>query len=315
MKSRLCIAILGPTAAGKSAFAIDVAEKLGGEIVCMDSTTVYRGFNIGSSKPSPQDQEKCKHHLIDVSDPNEPFSAGHFVQLANDIIDDISSRNKLPIIAGGTYFYLKALQHGMYPTRVISADVIDQLEREFFDDETPNGSKLHKELKSIDPEAAAQIHPNDRYRLVRALALFRTTGELPSSLKAVPLSENQKDRLWVKYALILSRHALNQNVVKRTEDMLQNGLLEEARGLLEKYPRARALQSIGYSECVQFLQKKITEKQLRNEIIEKTRQLAKRQTTWLRSDSEIRFIDTRDLGRVQLEIENLSFALEGAPKE
>jgi tRNA dimethylallyltransferase len=235
------------------------------------------------------------------------------VQLANEVIDEISGRGKLAIVVGGTYFYLKALQHGMYPTQIVSAETIESLESEFFDDETTSaGAKMHKQLAAVDAVAAAQIHPNDRYRLLRALALYRTNGELPSTLQPAPITDSQKNRLWAKYAMILSRHALNQNIVKRTEQMLLGGLLEETRGLLEKYPRARALQSIGYWECVQFLQKRITEKQLRNEIVEKTRQLAKRQTTWLRSDPEIRYIDARDKERVQLEIENLSFALQGA---
>jgi tRNA dimethylallyltransferase len=305
--SKLCIAILGPTASGKSSFAARLAEKIGGELVCMDSTTVYRGFDIGSSKPTAEEKKLAPHHLLDVLDPGEPFSAGHFVQLANDIIDDISSRNKVPIVVGGTYFYLKALQHGMYPTKIIPAEVIETLEKEFFEDEHSDLKRLHQELSSVDPEAGKAIHPNDRYRLIRALAVYRTTKELPSTLQPVPLSPSQRERLWVKYALVVSRIALQQNIVRRTESMIKKGIVEETKALWEKEPRARALQSIGYAECVQFLQKRLTEKQLRNEIVEKTRQLAKRQTTWLRSDPEVRYIDSQDLPRVQTEIENLQF--------
>lgn len=308
---KICVAIVGPTASGKSGFALELAAKLNGEILCMDSTTVYRGFDIGSSKPSKEDQAKIKHHLLDVCEPTEPFSAYHFVKLAHETITEIQNRNKLPIVVGGTYFYLKALQHGMYATTPIPAEVIENIEREFFEDEILNTQKMHAELKKQDAEAAKQVHPNDRYRLVRALAILRTSKEKPSQLKVEPLSSDQKGRYWLKYGMCLSRHTLNQAIVRRAEKMIQQGLVEETKGLLEKHPQSRPLQSIGYAEAVQFLGRKITEKQLRNEIIEKTRQLAKRQVTWLRSDPEVRYIDFRDLARVELEVSNLTFAVGG----
>lgn len=308
---RLALAIVGPTASGKTKIAIEIAKAIGGEIICMDSTTVYRGFNIGTSKPTPDETLAVPHHLLDILDPEEPFSAGHFVERAEACVAEIHSRGKIPIVTGGTYFYLRALQHGMYPTPVIPAEVIDSIEAEFFEEDVTNTVKMHAELKSKDAAAAEKIHPNDKYRLLRALAVIRTTGELPSKLKPVPLSSAQSTRLWLKYAVAISRHALNQNIVTRTEQMLLSGLSKETENLREQWPRARALSSIGYSECVQFLEKKLTEKQLRNEIIEKTRQLAKRQLTWVRSDAELRFIDSRDLPRVQKEVENLRHVLEG----
>ena len=309
MNNRLCIAIIGPTASGKTSFAVELAQKIDGEVVCMDSTTVYRGFDIGSSKPKPQDREKVPHHLIDILDPAEPFSAYHFVQHAEEVICAIQSRNKMPIVVGGTYFYLRALQNGMYSMPVITAEAIENLEKEFFEDEILNTKRMHAELRQKDPQAAENIHPNDRYRLVRALAILRTTGELPSQLKPTQVSESQKNRIWMKYAIAVSRHVLNQAIVRRTEKMLAEGLIDETRKLQEACPHARPLQSIGYAEASQFLAKKLTEKQVRNEIIEKTRQLAKRQTTWLRSDPEVRYVDFRDVARVQLEVENLKAAL------
>jgi tRNA dimethylallyltransferase len=309
--ARTCIAIVGPTASGKTGFAVELAQKINGQIICMDSTTVYRGFDIGTSKPTAADRSKVPHHLVDILEPNEPFSAYHFVQFADEIIDKIHAEGRIPIIVGGTYFYLRALQHGMYPTPVIPAEVIENLEKEFFEDETLNTSRMHGELKERDPKAADTIHPNDRYRLLRALATLRTTNEKPSELKPQARSETQRKRIWMKYALLLSRHTLNQNILRRAERMLHEGLVEETRSLKERFPQARPLQSIGYAETCLFLNKKLTEKQLRNEIIEKTRQLAKRQTTWLRSDPEVRYVDFRDLARVQLEVENLRSALEG----
>lgn len=311
MNRQLAIAILGPTASGKTKLAVQLATRLNGEIVCMDSTTVYKGLNIGSSKPSAEELAGAVHHLLDIANPDEPFSAFHFVQLAEKTVNDIASRGKLPIIVGGTYFYLRALQFGMYELPNIANEVVDALEREFCEDDKVNTLRMHDELKKKDPKAAETIHPNDKYRLLRALAILRTTKELPSQLKPVPFSDAQKNRLWMKYAVTLSRHALNQAIVNRTEKMLAAGIVKETQNLLEKYPDARCLNSIGYAECKAFLSKKITEKQLRNEIIEKTRQLAKRQVTWLRSDPEVRFVDFRDQDRICLEVENLTFALNG----
>lgn len=311
MNRQLAIAILGPTASGKTKLAVQLANRLNGEIVCMDSTTVYKGLDIGSSKPSAEELAGATHHLLDIANPDEPFSAFHFVQLAEKTVNEIASRGKLPIIVGGTYFYLRALQFGMYELPNIANEVVEALEKEFCEDDKVNTLKMHAELKKKDPKAAETIHPNDKYRLLRALAILRTTKELPSQLKPVPFSEVQKNRLWIKYAVTLSRHAINQAIVNRTEKMLAAGIVKETENLLYKYPEARCLNSIGYAEAKAFIQKKITEKQLRNEIIEKTRQLAKRQVTWLRSDPEVRFIDFRDHDRVCLEVENLQFALNG----
>lgn len=311
MNRQLAIAIVGPTASGKTDFALQLALKVGGELVCMDSTTVYRGFDIGSSKPSAREQAMVKHHLLDILDPNDTFSAGNFVKLADECITEIHARGKLPIVVGGTYFYLRALQNGMYQTPVIANEVIEQIEKEYFEEEAINTEKMHSDLKEKDPISAEAIHPNDRYRLVRALAVLRTTQELPSAQKASPLSEAQKTRLWLKYAIAVSRHTLSDWIVRRTDKMIQDGLVEETRKLKGLAPDSRALQSIGYSEASRFLENNLSDKAMRNEVIEKTRQLAKRQITWLRSDPEVRYIDSRDLDRVCLEIENLKFALKG----
>jgi tRNA dimethylallyltransferase len=165
-------------------------------------------------------------------------------------------------------------------------------------------------LKAVDPAAAAKIHPNDRYRLVRALSIHRHTGRKPSELKAKPISEAQKNRHWLKYSMVVPRHKLSTQIVSRTALMLGEGLIEETKSLRAKYPKARALESIGYAEVCRHLDGKTTnDKELKNEIIEKTRQLAKRQICWARSDAEMRYIDERDLSRVKLEIDNLKFAM------
>lgn len=309
-KKQLCIAILGPTASGKTEFAMQVAEKLKGELFCLDSTTVYQGFDIGSAKPSKEDQIKIPHHLVDVLKPNEPFSAFHFVTVADQIMTELHAKNTLPIIVGGTYFYLKALQHGVYPTVYVPAETVDAIEKEFYDDDKLSTLKMHEELKKKDPKSAARIHPNDKYRLLRALAIIRTSNQKPSELEATPISEQQKNRIWLKYAMAINRTELHKNILDRVEQMLSGGLIEEVQRLYEMHPQSRALGSIGYAECLLYFQKKITEKQLKTEIVDKTRQLAKRQITWLRSDPELRFIDKSDVDRVCLDVTNLKDALD-----
>lgn len=305
----ICVTLLGPTASGKSKLALELAQRIGAEIVSMDSTSVYRGFDIGSSKPSHEDREKIPHHLIDVLAPEEGFSAFHFVQRAEEIIEEIAGRGKIPLIVGGTYFYLRALQHGMYPAPVIPAEVIERIEREYFEDDKLNTVAMHRELSKNDPKAAAVIHPNDRYRLLRALALLRTTGSSVSDLKPAVPESRSFNWTWLKYAIALPRKTLHNHIVQRTDQMLTDGLVDETKVLFERFPRSRALGSIGYSEAVQFLKRQITLKQLRSEILEKTRQLAKRQMTWLRSDTELRFVGHDDIDRIFADVDGLRTAL------
>jgi len=311
----ILVAILGPTGSGKTAFGIELAQKIGGEIINLDSTTVYQQFNIGSAKPTPDEFRSVPHHLFDVLSPEDSFSAGDFVKLAQETIEAVIQRGKQPILVGGTYFYLRALQHGMFEVDPISQETIEAIEKEFFDDqdETIDTRALCNELRKVDPDSAAQIHANDRYRLIRSLAIFRTTGKPSSGLKPKPPSQTLSSIVWMKYAMTLSRQALHQLVMNRTDKMLHQGLVTETQGILERHPNARALGSIGYKEAVDHLLGRITEKQLRQAIIEKTRQLIKRQWTWLRSDPEVRFIDSRDLGRVSLEYQNLKGALPCNP--
>lgn len=304
----LVCALLGPTASGKSNFALELAETLKAEIIALDSTTPYKHFNIGSSKPSPSDQKRIRHHLIDLLEPNDAFSAHDFVKQADRAVSEINSKGKLPLIVGGTYFYLRSLQNGMFAIPPIDSSVIEKIEEEYENEDSAN-LKMHADLTAQDPKAASQIHPNDRYRLLRALAILKSTGKQPSSLPLAPASPEAPNRLWVKYALVVPRHELTALITTRTDQMLSQGLIEETRNLVTNYPNARALSSIGYAECVRFLKNEIDQKQLRNEIIEKTRQLAKRQMTWLRSDPEIRFIDKRDKDRVALEVTNLKYAM------
>jgi tRNA dimethylallyltransferase len=305
-RQRIILAILGPTASGKTGFAIEVAQAIGGEILCVDSTTVYRNFDIGTSKPTQAQRNEVPHHLLDILSPNEPFNASDFVLKAKAQIEDISARGKVPLLVGGSYFYLRALQNGMYPTGGYDENILEEITEEFSNGEELDFTRLHGELERLDPTSAKSIHPNDQYRLVRAVATARA-GRTPSTLQAE--GGLGPDWLWVKYAMALSRKWIWNGIATRTQQMLEAGLVEETRKLLESYPKAKLLGSIGYAETVRFLRKEINEGQLQKEITENTRKLLKRQTTWLRSDPELRFIDPRDGARVKLEVSNLQSVL------
>ncbi len=303
---KICLTVLGPTASGKTGFAIDLAQRVGGEIVCVDSTTVYQGFDIGTSKPTPEQRKQVPHHLLDLLEPNAPFNAYDFIRLATTTIEAIAARGKLPILVGGSYFYLRALQNGMYPTGGYDEELIEKLTEEFTTEDALQGDRLHAALCQADPETAASIHPHDTYRLLRAMALVRS-GRKPSDLK--PVGALGPEWLWVKYAMAVSRKTLADNIVARVQSMLKAGLIEETKRLQSTHPGARPLRSIGYVETLRFLNKEISEPLLVQQISENTRKLLKRQMTWLRSDPEVRFIDSRDMSRVELEIANLRSVL------
>jgi tRNA dimethylallyltransferase len=191
---KLTLTILGTTASGKSKFAIDLAQKISAEIISLDSASIYKEFNIGTAKPLPEERESVPHHLIDIASPDEPFSAFHFIQFSKEAILQIESNKKIPLICGGSYFYLRALEHGMYPDVNVPQTVLDSLEQEYTEDDTLQTEKMHKELSKVDPESAKKIHPKDMYRLLRALSIYRFTKVLPSTLQAKPILEDSSQR-------------------------------------------------------------------------------------------------------------------------
>jgi tRNA dimethylallyltransferase len=308
----VCVAILGPTASGKSAFAMKLAEKIQGEIISLDSVAVYKGFDIGSMKPSEAERQAIPHHLIDVLEASGDFSAFGFVEMAERAIADIESRNRLPFVVGGTYFYLRALEQGMYPDVAVPDAVMEALGEEYLRDENLDTLRMYQDLTTADPLSAMKIHPNDHYRLLRMLAIYRSTGKKPSDLKPRKFQEKFRKRAWMKYVMTISRAALVQRIAARADDMIQRGLIEETRELLQKYPGARPLGAVGYAEAVRFIRGELGTKSLKDAIIDSTRRLARKQTTWLRADPQVRFVDSSDVDRVVLEIGNLTHVLRGA---
>ena len=273
------LVIVGPTASGKTRLAVEVAEALSGEIVSADAFAIYRGMDIGTDKPDLDTRSRIRHHLIDVAEPDQRFSAGDFVTAATAAIDDIRIRGAVPIISGGTHFYVRALLLGLFPSPPHDPELRATLD----DNWEHDPAAVVSELASVDPVAADKIGARDRQRILRALEVFRLTG--------TPISEHWKrDRQSPRFRPLMaaprrSREDLYARIDVRVDNMFSSGLEEEVRRILASgVPRdAHALKAIGYRQVVAMLHGQYD----RNTAIEHTkrasRQFAKRQLTWLRS--------------------------------
>jgi len=288
MKTKLVI-ILGPTAVGKSELAMELATSSNGEIVSADSQQVYRYLNIGTGKPSAVDRRQVPHHLIDVVDPDEEFNAALFRSLAAQSIEEIRQRGHSVFVCGGTGFYLKALTQGLFDGPAQDAGIRQVLQQRVEREGLP---ALYQELVQIDPSAAVAIHPNDRQRTIRALEVYLSTGR--------PLSQWQKDHAFqqqpydvLKIGLHRERGELYQRINRRSDQMIQDGLLEEVRGLVAKRfsLTLKPLRSVGYKQMGQVICGAQELADAIDEMKQETRKLAKRQITWFRADREIRWFD------------------------
>jgi tRNA dimethylallyltransferase len=277
---------VGPTASGKSALALRLARERAGEIVSCDSLQVYRGLDIGSAKATPAERAEVPHHLIDVADLGEAFSAADYARLAREALDGIRSRGRLPIVAGGTGLYLRALLQGLFAGPSRDAGLRGRLEglAERFGDE-----RLHRVLARVDPEAAARIAPRDRVRVVRALEVYRATGRTITEGHrggAEPL----RGYAVLVLALDPGREALRQAVGSRTRRMLDEGLIEEVRGLLAAgLGDLRPLRAIGYRQAADVVRGASTLDEAERAIVADTLRFAKRQRTWFRHQADARW--------------------------
>ena len=286
MKAKLVI-ILGPTAVGKSELALDLATEFSGEIINADSQQVYRYLDIGTGKPSIEDCNRVPHHLIDIVNPDEEFNAALFRRLAMTGIGGIHQRGRNAIVCGGTGFYLKALTQGLFVGPGQDSTIREKLERDI----GANGlAVVYNRLAKIDPSATSTIHPNDRQRVIRALEVYELTGK--------PLSEWQKEHAFgddpyemVKIGLNRDRAELYDRINRRCERMIQDGLLEEIRGLIGKGfgLELKPLRSVGYRQMGAVINGALSLEPALEEMKQETRRLAKRQLTWFRSDAEIRW--------------------------
>ena len=279
-------ALLGPTASGKSSLALKLAERAPLEIVSMDSAQVYRGLDIGTAKPSAAERSAVPHHLIDVIDPDGSYSTGRWRAEAIRAIGEILARGKVPLIVGGTMLYYRALVGGLDALPQADAEVRAAINAEARERGWP---ALHAELERIDPRSARRIPAGDTQRIQRALEVWRLTGKPLSSLQGVA-------RAGLPFALKAfalvppDREALNQRIAQRFDAMLEAGLVDEVRRLRSRHrltPGMPSMRAVGYRQVWQHLEGELSEAGLREQAVAATRQLAKRQLTWLRSFREL----------------------------
>jgi tRNA dimethylallyltransferase len=283
---------MGPTASGKSGVALELAQRLPVEIVSVDSAQVYRHMDIGTAKPDLDTRLSIPHHLIDLIDPTESYSAAQFCEDALEIMRDITDRGRIPLLVGGTMLYFKSLREGLSDLPAADADIRMVIDAMAADSGWP---ALHRELERVDPETAERLDPNDSQRIQRAMEIFYITGKPMSALIAAGRTRPLPFRL-IQAALIpADRAVLHERIAERFEAMLELGLLNELKSLRENYdlqPAMPSMRCVGYRQAWQYLDGEFGLGTLREKAVAATRQLAKRQLTWLRSMDDVTVFDS-----------------------
>ncbi len=302
MKSPL-ICILGPTAVGKTEIAIQLAHNLDAEIVSLDSRQIYREMDIGTAKPTPDQRGAVPHHLIDCVNVDQPFSVAEYQRSADVAITEIRGRGKRTMAVGGAGLYFRGIIDGLFDGPGADAEIRAKLQREA--DEHGNVA-LHERLRRCDPEAANRVHPNNRVRVIRALEVYELTGK-PISVLQGQWKTNEPRYPFRAFGLNMPRDALYQRIEERVDRMVEAGLIEEVKGLLDQgYPRnCIAMQSFGYKELIDYLDGKRTFDEAIALLKQNTRRFAKRQLTWFRNDSRIEWLDTSEFSSVDGIVDNL----------
>lgn len=284
------VLLMGPTAAGKSAVALALADRIGGEIVSVDSAQVYRGMDIGTAKPGAQERACVAHHLIDIVDPDMRYSAARFVADAVPAIASIRARRKVPILAGGTMLYFKALRDGLSSLPPADATVRAHIDARAAAQGWP---AMHAELARVDPSSAARLDPNDSQRVQRALEVWTLTGVALSQLQGRRASHAARLGRVASIALIPGDRArLHAAIARRFDAMLDAGLLDELAALRRRYalaPDLPSMRCVGYRQAWEYQDGRIDAQQMRLRALAATRQLAKRQFTWLRATDAVAF--------------------------
>jgi len=285
------IFLMGPTASGKTGVAVELVQRQPVELISVDSALVFRDMDIGTAKPDGATLARAPHHLIDIIDPTGAYSAAAFRHDALRLMADITARGKIPLLVGGTMLYFKALREGLSPLPQADAALRAELDAEI----ALHGIEhLHAKLAEVDSETAARLHSTDTQRIQRAMEIFRLSGQPMSVL----IKQQEKDKLPYRILSIAltpsDRAVLHQRIAMRFSDMLNQGLLEELRSLREKYPlhpNMTSMRCVGYRQAWEYMEGEITEAELLEKGIAATRQLAKRQLTWLRSTPDIIELD------------------------
>lgn len=288
MKKDKVAVVIGPTASGKTDLSIYLAKKLNGEVISGDSMQIYRGLSIGTAKATKEEMAGVPHHLIDIKNPDESFSAAEFQLLAREKIADINARGKLPIICGGTGLYIQSVLYDYeFGDDAADASVRKQIEEEA---ERLGPEAIHDQLKAVDPETAAAFHPNNVRRTIRALEIYRLTGEPASKRRRLDAPDEKYEAAIV--GITLDRPVLYERINRRVDAMIESGLLDEAKWLYSmKLDLAPAVQAIGYKELFPYLRGEQTLQEAGDLLKQNSRRYAKRQLTWFRNKMELDWFD------------------------
>ena len=290
------IAVMGPTAVGKTGLVLQLAKDLGGEIVNADSMQIYRLMDIGTAKPTAAERAAVVHHLLDIVDPDQDFDASLYSQMAREKIKKLIKEGKVAIVVGGTGLYLKALFHGLFPSGHSDQVIRQRLRGE---GEKDGGLKLYQRLKKIDPSTAARLHAKDLFRIIRALEVWECTGK-PMSVLQKEHGFRENPFITLKIGLELPRSQLYERINSRVEKMMELGLLNEVRELLNRGygPHLKSMQALGYRHMVQHLINGMKIAEAIRTMKRDTRHYAKRQMTWFGGDQEIKWFHPQEVEEI-----------------
>ncbi len=303
------LVLVGPTAVGKTKLSLNIAKLHRCEIISGDSMQVYRGMDIGTAKASLEERKAVPHHMIDIRDPDEPFSVAEFQEMASDLIRDIHGRGRLPFIVGGTGLYIESLCYG-YEFSEGGAD--DDYRRELKDYAERHGTAmLHERLAQIDPEAAKRIHPNDQRRIIRALEIVRATGRTVSEHLRGQKKQSPYELCII--GLTMDRSLLYKRIEDRVDDMLRQGLVEEVRSLLEKGCTRDmvSMQALGYKEIAAYLEGECGFEEAVAILKRNTRRFAKRQLSWFRRMKDIHWVDVGEMANFSEHLRQINDIIAG----
>ena len=292
MQKPKVIVICGPTASGKTALSIELAKKINGEIVSSDSMQIYKDMNIGTAKPTIEEKQGIKHYLIDFIAPDKRYSVAEYKKDAENAIEEILKKGKNPILVGGTGLYIDTLIYGIeYPTIEFDEKYRQELEER----EKKEGLiNLYEEAKKIDEEAVKKISINDKKRILRILEIYHATGKNKTEQELISRQKGPKYDYKV-FAINMDRETLYNRINKRVDIMLENGLVEEVKKLLEKYKEfPTSMQGLGYKEVKEFLENKISKEEMIDKIKQESRRYAKRQITWFKKNKQTIWINGLD---------------------
>lgn len=302
MKQKI-LTIIGPTAIGKTPIAIELAKRINGEVIGLDSRQIYFGMEIGTAQPTITEMRNVRHHLIGIRSPDKVVAAGEYAKLVNAVIVDIRQRNHEPIICGGAGLYYRALRDGIFVDSISDLKIRKKLEMEY----DKNPQLLLNRLKSIDLEYAKIVHINNKRRLVRALEIYELTGKTPSEHFAKQRITNLSKLNLFSIFLKINKEILFDRICKRTEQMLANGLIKEVETLLTKYDanNVHPLDSIGYRQVISHLKGELSYQEMTDEINIRTRQYVKKQLTWFKNEPVDLEIDLTENPKMRFVIEKI----------